>query len=590
MTLVRERPKLLAYSAVPKELHRNLDYRLALMRAAVADVAMRRDLMALCAEDILFWVNVFGWTFNPKESAGRSILPMVTYEFQDDDILETEKAINEGYDILKEKSRDMGATWDCLFAFLHRFCFFHAEAFLLVSRKEEYVYKPGDHKALFSKVEFALSFLPAWMLPGFQRGLHLTRMHVMNPATGTMIDGEATTGDVARGDRRTAILLDEFAAVPSSDSYRVLAATRDATNCRVFNSTPNGVSNAFHEQRDKVGKRIWMHWSRHPVKAAGLYVDETGKYRSPWYDAQCKRAASLVEIAQELDIDYLGSNYQFYPPPLIEDHKKAYVCPPYMEGDLEYDPVTAEADGFLRNEDAPLKMWLKLADGSPPPKDRSYVVGCDVSQGTGSSNSTAVVIDRRTRELVAEYANPRLRPEEFATLVVALCRWFTGDTEDGAFLAWEANGPGRGFGDRVIELGYRNIFMRVSEHKITRRVTDFPGWWSSKQSRLSMHMALRRALKEGELVCRSVATLNECLEYVHTTTGDLAHMKSLNSVDPTGARDNHADRVVALGIALQAICEYRQAQKAPEQPVAPPGSFLERRRRRETAARESRLW
>lgn len=44
-----------------------------------------------------------------------------------------------------------------------------------------------------------------------------------------------------------------------------------------------------------------------------------------------------------------------------------------------------------------------------------------------------------------------MRPDIFAEYVVALCRWFRGNEPEGAFLAWEANGAGRLFGDKVIE-------------------------------------------------------------------------------------------------------------------------------------------
>lgn len=572
---------------MPKGLLENLEYRKSILRAAVTDKALQADLMALCSEDILYWTNVFCWTFDPRKIRESTTLPMITYEYQDEDILETELAIEEGHDILKEKSRDMGATWDCLINFDHRFLFKQLEAFLLVSRKEEYVYKPDDHKALFSKVDFINTRLPLWMMPGFNRRLHCTNLHMFNPSTGSTIDGESTTGDVARGDRRTAILLDEFAAVPVSDGYRVLRATRDATRCRVFNSTPNGVGNAFHDMRDKC-KTVKMHWSLHPEKAAGLYLDTAGKLRSPWYDNECKRAVNSVEIAQELDIDYLGSNYQFYPPAIIDKHKHDYAVPAYLTGNLDYIINEAKPERFVESEDGLMRLWIKLGHDGKPPKDRSFVFSADIAVGTGASNSCLSGADRRTREKVFAYADPNIGPEEFAKLAVAVCRWFAGEEEDGAFLIWEANGPGRQFGKKVLDLSYRNIYFRRNEKSISKTMTDVPGYWTDNSNKRVLLGEYRQALKDGDFVNRDALALNECLEYVHS--GDtVVHSRALSNIDPTGARENHGDRVIADALCFRALREFQKSDDKKEAEV-PVGSFLARRLRRQSDEKKERYW
>ena len=131
-----------------------------------------------------------------------------------------------------EKSRDMGASWMCLMAFEWVWHFHSISSFLLVSRKEDLVDKTNDPRSLMWKIDYMHKNQPRWLLPSIGR----SNFHIINHDTGSTIDGESTTGDVARGDRRTAILLDEFASV--DQGARVLAATGDATDCRVMNSTP----------------------------------------------------------------------------------------------------------------------------------------------------------------------------------------------------------------------------------------------------------------------------------------------------------------------------------------------------------------
>ena len=71
--------------------------------------------------------------------------------------------------------------------------------------------------------------------------------------------------------------------------------------------------------------------------------------------------------------------------------------------------------------------------------------------------------DCKTGEKVGEVATSTMRPDKIADLAVALCKLFAGSSERGAFLIWEAPGPGRNFGDRVIELGYNNVYLRHAE-------------------------------------------------------------------------------------------------------------------------------
>lgn len=91
------------------------------------------------------------------------------------------------------------------------------------------------------KLDHLIKWCPKWLLPTFTR----TKMHLTNLETGSSIDGESTNQNFGRGDRRTGVVLDEFAAV--ENGHAILRATRDVTRCRIFNSTPNGTGNAFYD-------------------------------------------------------------------------------------------------------------------------------------------------------------------------------------------------------------------------------------------------------------------------------------------------------------------------------------------------------
>ena len=70
------------YSTVPKNFEENLEFRSQVLDAALEDPAAREELWIACSRDLLFYVNVFGWTYDPRKSNG--VLPFITYPFQDD--------------------------------------------------------------------------------------------------------------------------------------------------------------------------------------------------------------------------------------------------------------------------------------------------------------------------------------------------------------------------------------------------------------------------------------------------------------------------------------------------------------------------
>lgn len=80
-------------------------------------------------------------------------------------------------------------------------------------------------------------------------------------------------------------------------------------------------------------KYVEIHWALHPDKALGLYHDETGKPRSPWYDEYIKsRNLTTSAVARELDLcDELSvegvvfpefrSSHIYTGSPIINPHK-----------------------------------------------------------------------------------------------------------------------------------------------------------------------------------------------------------------------------------------------------------------------------
>lgn len=592
------------YHLVPKGVEANLRFRRETLLQAAEDRKFANRLREMCSEDIMFYCNAFCWTYDPRDQENPH-KPFITYDFQDEAIDELCESIRLGNDVVMPKSRCMGASWMGLTVFEWHWHFRDGLSFLLISRNEDYVDKLGDPKALFWKIDYLHKRQPKWLL---STGRHLGRkdpgrkaLHLENFDNGSVIDGESTTGDAGRGDRRTAMFIDEHAAFDVKDGYNVMNATRDTTRCRIFNSTPQGMANAFADVVHKTAARqVRMHWSVHPEYRKGLYrvvdgqveiLDESfrgevsvtrkgwkeprtflfpdnypfemlggGKMRSPWYDNECARCVSAMEIAQELDIDFLGSDYQFFDPQFIQGLIDQNCFDPLMVGNLEYDVADLEPLFFRSEEKGDLSLWIRLPGGGQTHSQfdmlsgRRFAVGADVSMGTGASNSVASVVDVGTGEKVAVFKSSHIEPKKFAKLCIALAKMF-----QNAKLIWDASGStGRVFTKEVIELGYRKIYYRQSEGRIRKRMTDQPGMYLNPEDRAVLLQDYRQNLGDRVFINRSEPGMKETMQFIVQPGGKVEHSSAISSQDPTGARQAHGDEVIADALASRLIQSGKQ--------------------------------
>ena len=318
----------------PKSYLENLKHRHKLIFGCLQKPQIQPHVLALCRADILFWINTFVATYNPRKTP--STIPFITYEYEDKLILDLVDSIKNQKDILIDKSRDMGVTWCVLLVFVW-YWQFHGEGqdFLVGSRKEQYIDVMGNMDTLIEKIRFILRNQPKWMLPReFDWKTHSNYMKIINPQSKSTITGEATNNNFSRGGRRRAIFFDEFAFWEVDQA--AWRASADSSNCRIVVSTPCGFNNQFAKLRHSGSIDVRsLHWTLHPEK------DKS------WYDNECKRRNNdAVEIAQELDINYEGSEdgilFEFaelkkavHNEPLPSPDRIVIVCDPAGEGEDE---------------------------------------------------------------------------------------------------------------------------------------------------------------------------------------------------------------------------------------------------------------
>lgn len=322
-----------------------------------------------------------------------------------------------------------------------------------------------------------------------------------------------------------------------------------------------------------------------PDKYKDLFVGDGGEAnfnrdRSVWYDEQEARGRSKTDLAQNILRIPQGSADQFFDEGTIQKIRSIYKKPCDCKGKLKFDIFNGVISNirFLPGERGHnIKWWGRLSDNQNPDITHNYIVSCDISRGTGASNSVLAICDVNQRELVGLYANPFIDVPDFAELAVAVCKWL-----GGAYLIWEANGPGDTFDKTIWKLGYNKVYINVNERKITRKRTQNRGWRSTpgpNGSKLAMLDHLDSALVESlkperyyrYIIIHDEALINELEDYMFMPGRIDANLSSMVT-DESGAKYAHGDRVIAVGLAVLAMTEARPADLKKKR-IPPTGSF-----------------
>lgn len=620
------------YLEVPKDRIGNLEFRLGLLESVRRHGRKARDaIRKMCKEDILFYINVFGFQYNPdKVGQPDHIGPFITYDFQDDALREILWCVENRRDLSIQKSRFMGASWLCLWAQEWLWHWHEYIKMLCVSRDANSVDEKDNPDSLFYKIDFMHEHMPIWLLPnGYDRKKHRKTMVITNPETRSSITGTASTSKAGVGGRATVMFVDEFSQI--DDDYDLFNRSSNTSSCRIFNGTHLGLDTCFYEINDPTSvvgayiKRLTMHWTQHPDWNQGMYHYDPEKQRivphdksyvyppdfkfvtsgmptggpfpgvrSPRYDHEVLRKTSQRAVAMDIDIDPHGAGAQFFDAPMIYERIRNDARKPHWVGRLEYTTDGRPLRLVEEEKGGCLEIWCPLTDGRPPESD--YTMGCDPSHGTGATPTCVCILDARTGEKVGQYTSAQVSGADFAPYYVALARLFQDEAGTPAYIAWEHTGPGVKMGQKIMnELRFKRIYWRdMNPMGKKHKKTDNPGWYATPALKLLLLEDYKAALKSGNFCNRSEAALKECLKFIFAKKG-VRHGGD-EPDDESAARDNHGDHVIADALAYMLAKELGYmdvagVKKQPEQIKAPVkmGSFEWRQKRVEEEERNRRV-
>ncbi len=601
--------------------HRFLTYQKAVTDEAFRSKAAAAEIAKLCADDILFYMAIFLYTYRPQDRAGERYVPFVPWPGQVPVVLEMKRSLLEGFPLVAFKGRDQGFTEMALASQQHEWLFVAETALGVSSAKEALCDAANNPNALLQRFDRFTDRLPPFLKPSVSRTTGDGGLRVNND-NGSFIKGEATTPNMFRQSRVGNLLIDEFATVEKGQAV-IAGITDSCPGASIwYVSTPKPGNNGFNYALDqKIGKIIVFPWWNHPEKVKGLYTSvggeriildteyrednisfvggETkysfpdnypfildGEMRSVAFDKKNREKGSLKWMHQEWCCKRFGIGDQFFDIQAVESHKTAFGRKADARGELrfafDYDKRIVMPRGFEPGGLGRFRIWAQLDSTRRLSKYHSYVVGADVSLGTGASNTVIVILDRNSSEFVGEWVCPNTSPDDAARVAVAMCKWLGGESR--ALLIWDGNGPGLSFSMEVQKLAYGRLYMQRNIKDLDSKRSRNPGYFTGGSDEKQVLLGeMRQALGRGDFTIRSEEVLDEMKDYIYLPSGSIA--PAALSEDSSGARAAHGDRVIAY-----ALCCIGALEVAPLKAEAITPEYLSfgwREARREAIAKKA---
>ena len=289
----------LFYSLIPKDLKKNIQFRMRLHSYLAEDKTAQECYMGLCfAKPQIAFDSAF-FTYDPRQPPGYENRPFIIRPKQSIMIDAIKDAIENQHNLIIDKSREEGAT-EVICKMFALYWWLRPQIYFLVgSRKEDLVdrsveYKSGrligPHQTLFHKIMYGIFNLPIWVK------LNITKKNcfLQNLENNSMIEGESTNESFGAGNRATAVLVDEVARIEPDVAQYIIDNIQDTTPCAIFNSTHfrwgSGHPYARLLRSNKI-KTVTLGFEDNPEKSVGAYY-------SP--------AEGMVDL---IDVSYYRQNY-----------------------------------------------------------------------------------------------------------------------------------------------------------------------------------------------------------------------------------------------------------------------------------------
>ena len=366
-----------------------------------------------CGKDPVYFMNKYCKIQHPT----RGLIPFKTFPFQDDCVSD----FNAHRFNIVLKSRQLGlSTVSAMYAVW--MALYHRDKNILIIATKQAV-----AQNIVKKVKTAIAALPSWLiLPNIKTSTK-TWVEFDN---GSSIKSIATSEDAGRSEALSLLIIDEAAWIRNfKELWTGLYPTLSTGGRAIILSTPNGMGGQYYdlyvgaEQKTNIFNPIKLLWDVHPERDQSWFDNETANM-------------SQKQIAQELLCDFVSSGDTY---------------------------IAAEIMDRLRMQiEQPIECWGPDRDvwvWKYAVPDHNYIISADVARGDAADFSAFQVIDTTTSEQVSEYRG-KIPPDKFGILLAE-----AGKKYNNAMICPEQNTYGWATSQKLIELGYKNLYFRDSKDK-----------------------------------------------------------------------------------------------------------------------------
>jgi hypothetical protein len=338
-----------------------------------------------CATDIIYFAENYYYITSTHNNKGKQLVEL--YDFQKDIL---HGLVNNDHVILNAARQVGKSTCSCIFLLWYALFNKDIEIAILANKQRTATELMGDVKNAYLE-------LPNWLKPA---PLKYDELNIEFDS-GTKIIAAATSKDAIRGRSISALLIDEFAHLPTNIAEEfwtaVLPTISNGGKCIVV-STPNGAGGLFYDLWRKATLKI-EDCDFIPFKARWDVVP--GRDES-WKKKMMSSMNSIVKFNQEFECNFSGSSNT-----LIEGNT--------LERLVSQVPLLVPEEGY--------SIW------KAPQRNRIYLASCDVAKGVNSDFSVVDIYDVTTWHVNGRYdqvaqlrTNSLALLPEFKPKVVQICR------------------------------------------------------------------------------------------------------------------------------------------------------------------------
>ncbi len=417
-------------------------------------------------------------------------------------------------------------------------------------------------KRLFEKVQYYLDHLPSWLRPFYSPGKTTDKGIVNEVMKSKYYIGTAGAHAFGRGDTIHYAHLSESSRW--RDAGRVMTGIlravplNDPNTWVVKETTANGVGNLHHieYQRAKNGqsefKAHFLPWFCNPLyRIQGAKIDpqtlndEEQRLLRRFTPAEAARNKGYIDLAaiawRRQMIGTLVSEDGRTPEEMFRqefpsDDKEAFLFsgnPIFPVEQMEEYKVEAKLPVFIGNlvgvapnenlDEAP-HGYLKLWDY--PTIDGQYIIFADVGQYTDFCS--AHVVDKKTWKTIAHF-HANIKAFAFGDELYRLGFFF-----NKAEIAVEVNNMGQSTIDRLVSMGYPNLYMRERLNQKDKKVSKEYGWYTNDQTKSRMIGYMQDLVRTRQADLPDVDTIDEMMTYIKLEDGGMG-----------ASAGNYDDRVIS---------------------------------------------